>query len=264
VTATSPQPSGAERSAPASTTVTVGIFGSCVTRDLFEDPALRPALGPYFARSSMISAVAPPVEIDAERVVIASDWQRRCLLADFDKTFFATLAEAPPDWLVLDLIDERFDLLYGAGSFVTRSSAFQAAALDGACDLDFEPLQRMSPEGCELFELAAVDFAERVMATLPPERVLLHRALWCTHYVRDGAVVPFESQRLELCHRQNEMLERGYDTLEAAFRDEATVLELPETRLADAHHRWELEPYHYVPAYNEAVSARLLGLVGLV
>ncbi|HVF78984.1 MAG TPA: DUF6270 domain-containing protein [Solirubrobacteraceae bacterium] len=42
----------------------VGIFGSCVTRDLFEDPGLRPALARYTSRSSLISAVAAPVALD--------------------------------------------------------------------------------------------------------------------------------------------------------------------------------------------------------
>lgn len=239
----------------------VAIFGSCVSRDLFEEPALRPALGPYLARSSVVSVVAPPVAIDPERIAIDSAWQRRCLLADFRKTFFSSLTEARPQWLVVDLIDERFNLLRGAESFVTRSSAFQAAGLDDA-ELGLEPVQRMSELGCALFDAAAEDFAARVSEVVPPERVVLHRALWCTRYRDGGEVLPFPAARLELCRRQNAMLERGYDALEEAFGGCATSIRLdPERELADAGHRWELEPYHYAPGYNRAAAARLHALV---
>jgi len=240
---------------------TVAIFGSCVTRDLFEEPRLRPVLGPYFARCSVISAVAPPVSVESDRVVISSDWQRRCVLADFQKTFFDSLERAGPDWLVIDLIDERFDLLSTNGSFVTRSSAFQAAGLD---ESGFEPVHRMSPHGSALFEEAAPEFAERVMAILPPERVVLHRALWCTHYRNNGDVRAFPLHRLELCRRQNAMLTSGYDALERALGPRTARIELhPERQLADAEHRWELEPYHYEPAYNDRAREQLRSLFGL-
>jgi hypothetical protein len=242
----------------------VAVFGSCVTRDLFEAPTLRPTLGPFLARCSVISAVAPPVPLDPERVVISSDWQRRCVLADFHKTFFDWLAQGRPDWLVVDLIDERFDVLRTAGSFVTRSSVFQAAGLDEAAGLAFDPVRRVSEEGCTLFELAAEEFAERVAEVLEPERVVLHRALWCDRYLDGGEVRSFDARRLELARRENEMLRRGYDALEAAFDGRALVVEVDaEHQLADAGHRWELEPYHYAAAYNDDATGRLQRLFGL-
>jgi hypothetical protein len=240
---------------------TVAIFGSCVSRDLFEDGRLRPSLGHYGARSSIISAVATPVPIDPARVVISSEWQRRCVLADFGKTFFASLEETRPDWLVIDLIDERFDVLCTSGSFVTRSSAFQAAGLDDATDLGLQPIRRMSPDGRALFAGAAPDFAARVLAILPRERVVLHRALWCTRFARDGAVHEFPEERRQLSELQNAMLRDGYDALEEAFGGVgATIAVDPARHLADAHHRWELEPYHYVPGYNTYAAEQLLRL----
>ncbi len=240
---------------------TVAIFGSCVSRDLFEDPRLRPSLGHYGARSSVISAVAAPVPIAPERVVISSEWQRRCVLADFGKTFFSSLAYQRPDWLVIDLIDERFDVLCGNGSFVTRSSAFQAAGLDDATDLGLQLIRRMSPDGRKLFAAAAPDFAARVLDLLPRERIVLHRALWCTRFTRDGAVHEFPEERRQLSELQNAMLRDGYDVLEEAFGGVGATIEVdPERHLADAHHRWELEPYHYEPAYNARAAEELLRL----
>jgi hypothetical protein len=243
----------------------VAIFGSCVSRDLFEDPQLRPSLGHYGARSSLISAVAAPVPIDPERVVISSDWQRRCVLADFGKTFFASLEQSRPDWLVVDLIDERFDVLCTSASFVTRSSAFQAAGLDDAADLGLQPVRRMSPEGRALFADAAPAFAARALELVPRERIVLHRALWCTRFARDGAVHEFPEERRQLSELQNAMLRDAYATLEQAFGGVGATIDVdPAEQLADAHHRWELEPYHYEPGYNARAAERLRRLTGLV
>jgi len=240
----------------------IGIFGSCVTRDLFEHPSLRPLLGHYAARSSVISAVAAPVAIDEQSVVIPSAWQRRCVLADFGKTCFGQFATAPPEWLVIDLIDERFDLLRVDDSYVTRSSAFAAAGLEERGEFCFQLVRRMSEEGCELFDAAAQTFAQRVLELVPADRVVLHRALWCTRY-RDGADVnEFPERRLELCRLQNAMLTRGYDALAAAFCGRAVEITVDaHRRLADAGHRWQLEPFHYEASYNEHAVDCLRALV---
>ncbi|UGS35720.1 DUF6270 domain-containing protein [Capillimicrobium parvum] len=244
--------------------MTVAIFGSCVTRDVFEDPALRPSLGHYTARSSVISAVAPPLPVDEERVVLDSPFQRRCVLADLHKTFFDSLAEDPPDLLIVDLIDERFDLLAGAGTVVTVSSALQAAGLGENLHPDMRPLRRMSERGCELFAAAAPVFAARVTEIVPPERVILHRALWSLHYTDGERVHPFPDARLELCRLQNDMLDRSYDALADAFGAGVETLQLdPAEHLADAGHRWELEPFHYEASYNREAARRLQELYAL-
>lgn len=239
----------------------VAIFGSCVTRDLFEDPRLRPALSVYGARSSVVSAVAPRVCIDESRIQLPSAWQRRCVLADLHKTFFSSLAEAHPDWLVIDLIDERFDLLRCSGSIITRSSAFQACGLGDEDGLELVPVRRMSDQGEQLFADAARRFAGRVLEVLPGERVILHRAHWCSRY-RDGdQVASFPEQRRQLCVAQNAMLQRGYDALDRAFAGRALTL-THDAALADAGHRWQLEPFHYDAPTNGALIEQLAKTVG--
>jgi hypothetical protein len=246
---------------PGAPSISVAIFGSCVSRDLFEHPSLRASLVHYGARSSMVSAVARPVAIDPARVALTSAFQRRCVLADFAKTFFASLADARPDWLVIDLVDERFDLLQTQGSYVTRSSAFDAADLERRAGLEFETVRRMWGQGRALFDHAAGQFAERVTRTVPADRVVIHRALWCTSYRHNGDVLRFAPDRLELCRLQNDMLQQAYDRLERAFYGRARVIRVdPNTHHADAHHRWQLEPYHYEPAYNAEATERLLNL----
>jgi hypothetical protein len=238
----------------------IGIFGSCVTRDLFEDPALRPALARYASRSSLISAVAAPVALDPARVQLDSPFQRRCVVEDFDKCFLAKLEGERLDWLVVDLIDERFDVLATPGSYVTCSSAYQDAGLaetDG-----FGRVRRLTGEAAGLIEGAARQFAERVSAVLPAERIIVHRARWMTRY-RDGAALhDFPAGRVDFAGHHNAALDHAYDAL-ARHLGGAREIALDGRFVADARHRWNLEPYHYEPAYNAAALERLRALAGL-
>ncbi|HWI22223.1 MAG TPA: DUF6270 domain-containing protein [Baekduia sp.] len=235
----------------------VAIFGSCVTRDLFEDDALDGLLSSYTARCSVISTVAAPVALDPDRLAHPSPWQRRAIIADFHKTFFSELEAQRPDWLVIDLIDERFDLLRIAESLVTNSSALQGADTQGQHS-GAELVRRSSHEGRELFLGAAEEFVARVTQIVPAQRIVLHRALWCPRYRAGDAIRCFEERRAEMCSRQNEMLGEGYDALRRSLGTDAVEIAVdPDVHLADEQHRWELEPFHYEPRYNRFAVERL-------
>jgi hypothetical protein len=240
----------------------LGIFGSCVTRDLFEDPGLRPALARYASRSSLISAVAAPVALAPESVRLDSAFQRRCVVEDFRKSFLAELAGDRLDWLVVDLIDERFDVLRTPGSFVTRSSAYSSAGLEA--EHDFDRVRRLTGEAAALIETAARTFAERVTAVLPADRVIVHRARWMTRYRgADGAVREFPAERTDFAHQHNAALDHAYDVLERELGGRAATISLNGGHVADAQHRWGLEPYHYEAGYNAAAVQQLGRLVKL-
>jgi hypothetical protein len=239
----------------------VGIFGSCVSRDLFEDRRLRPTLSQYSSRSSVISVVADPVPLDPALVRLDSAFQRRCVIEDYAKSFFAQLEESRTRWLVVDLVDERFEVLWTASSCVTRSSAFMAAGLDDTVPRSGNPVRRLTAQADALLAEAIDRFTDRVTSVIAPERIIVHRAGWMTHY-RDGAdVVAFPDDKLVAAARHNAALDRGYDRLEARLGGARTIA-LDRTRfMADAGHRWDLEPFHYEPAYNAAALDRLLHLI---
>lgn len=242
----------------------IGIFGSCVTRDLFEDPEVRPTLGQYTSRSTLVSVVAEPVPIDPALVRLDSAFQRRCVLEDFAKTFFEQLAADPPDFLVIDLIDERFELIRTESSWVTRSSAFVSAGLDDAPALaGFERVKRLTSTAAALVIEAVPVFTRRLTEILPPERVILHRAFWLTNFRRDGALHRFPDDRRSFAEHQNAALRHAYDALAKSIgRDMPEIALDPDAYAADAHHKWDLEPFHYEAAYNDAARTRLRELTG--
>jgi hypothetical protein len=101
----------------AARATTVAIWGSCVTRDAFAldvrtaELAERLPLRHYAARSSWISqSSAPWPDRDAELAGPVSEWGRRMVADDLDKTIVDHLIEQQPDLLVFDLIDERLSV----------------------------------------------------------------------------------------------------------------------------------------------------------
>jgi len=244
--------------------VRIAIFGSCVTRDLFEDGVLRSALVHYASRSSLISAVADPVALDEAEVPLESAYQRRAVLADFNKTFFADVEALTPDWVVIDLIDERFDVLRTGASCVTESSAFSSAGLGDRERFTFTPIPRLTTEAARLFEDATTAFAERLGEIVPPERVILHRALWLTRYRRGDLIQEFPEPRRAFAERHNQALEADYDALAAGLGSAGPELGPDLDRhFADHDHKWALEPFHYENGYNRAAVEQVRAIVGV-
>jgi Family of unknown function (DUF6270) len=240
----------------------VAIFGSCVTRDLFEPAIPEVELVLYGSRSSLISACASPVAIEEDQVRLESSFQRRCVVEDFRKTFLTRLEEAAPQWLVIDLIDERFNVLAAGRSFVTRSSEFVRAGLDGLTGTELTPVARRDPRLPELYRSACRAFAERVSAVLPPEHVILHRARWCTRFRDAIGVHDFPADRAGYSAEMNRLLDLIHTELVQAFGGRPLELAItPGTALADGEHHWGLEPYHYDAAYNRAAREGLCRLV---
>lgn len=190
---------------------------------------------------------------------LESAFQRRCVIEDFAKSFFTKLAETAPDWLLIDLIDERFEILRTPESYVTRSLAFVHAGLD---QLGFTPVKRLTAEAGDMLDEAITCFAARTLELVPAERIVVHRALWQTSFWKDGRLEQFEPRRSDFALRHNEALERGYDALEKAYGGAASVLALePGRYAADADHRWGLEPFHYEQGYCDAAVRQLNALI---
>src|SRR5262245_35612735 len=88
------------------------IFGSCVSRDIFNYPWAKTqlALVDYYARSSIASLGARTIEMPSSVQNISSKFQRRMVERDIRKDFLNDLTRLQFDVLLIDLIDERFNL----------------------------------------------------------------------------------------------------------------------------------------------------------
>lgn len=181
-------------------------------------------------------------------------------MADFNKTVLPELYQLKPDVVVFDFIDERYDLLRSGESYVTKTEPLDDSGFPGDLKQVFEHLPRRSQEATSLWREAAMAITSQIRKNLPSACFVLHRAWWAMDYIQGEQVVSFsENERTESAE-MNEQLQDYYDYFERNVADLRSV-EVTDSRLASAQHRWGLAPYHYEHAYYTKLLAQILEII---
>lgn len=272
----------------------IAILGSCVTRQAFRHNQGREAWRlerpvHYQARTSLVSLTSPPLAAPEPLLAsIADPFEQRSTRDDFERSFWQRLAASQPDLLLIDLVDERFDLLRApaqdAPRFATlsdlverwhstelrRSGRRLLRRLRGRLGLQrptglarfgLTPLRRLTSEVEQLWLASAASFVERLRATHPRLRVVLHLAPLPTGF-EDGSDRPLDPAAWWLRKPQHlEALRALFARYAARLRElmpDAALLEAPpETHLLGRRHVWSEAPWHYGDLYYRALTDRL-------
>lgn len=248
----------------------VAIIGSCITRDIWpilEEPA--PELL-YLSRTSLPSLVSAPVEglepiADQPHGGISRS-QRNSVLADLQKTALASLAAFEPSHIILDFIDERYDLLQVGGSVITHSwDLKESGYLEQPWAKAARRIPRTSDEARALWRTAAPAFVEALRRHgLLKARIILHEAQWARTYLDT------EGRRQELpdalqvweglpasLSEHNALLADTQGRVDELIHGLVRVKADPKVLIADERHRWGLSPFHYIPDYYRDVLRQL-------
>lgn len=224
---------------------TVLIHGSCVTRDAFALPGEeRFRLEDYFARSSIASAFGARGVDGLEPRRVESPFQRRMVERDAGKAFRDRVVSTDADVVVVDLVDEQYDLVVDdAGGVATRSMEFLRAGGDEALGTRVES---GSPDFLVRWESGWTAFVDLARANDRLGRVVVHEAYWAA---RSADGTPFDHGRVEAANRT---LTYMYARMRKDL-PERRFLRVPERHLlGDPAHRWGASPVHYVEEYYRA------------
>lgn len=233
------------------------IFGSCVTRDVFRvanDGGFL--IADYIARQSIISSISEGRGLQDEDIGLASAFQRRLVLCDFNKTLQSLLEERQDDsWLMLDFIDERFPVIKKDGSFFTKSDEFNTSELKNRMEpFEVVPLE----ERRELFREALPRFFKYISRYLDAGRCILHKTGWADRWLgKDGLLHEFASTRITT---GNEDLNYYQETFVEYFHEKLKIIEAPD-RLGYEGHQWGNGPFHFTDEYYFSVFNQLNKIV---
>ena len=243
----------------------LAVIGSCITRDVWGLCNVPPPPPLFFrARTSLATLFSPPIPaVSGHALNFASKFQRECVEAELHKTTIADLIAFRPDALILDLIDERFDILEINGAFVAKSAELaRSGVLETPAFADAVVHPRLSEATAKLWREGLRRFAD-TLAQIRPAQTVLHAGVWAQEYVDlDGARKPFP-EWMQIVDRNgpylsahNALLEGYFAEIEAALPGVVTLRPPPELVVGDKSHRWNLSPFHYRQDYYIAMLAR--------
>jgi hypothetical protein len=227
----------------------VAILGSCVSSDIFRFVPSLGELAFYRGRSSLISLMSPPLELQDDDLDWTSNFGRQMIQRDFGKRFFEELQAADCGTLIVDFVDERWDVLRSRDSFVTYSADLMHSNPQRLARYTFERLSRLDPLVSKLWRDACDRFVAQLQEWIPGIRVVLHSVFGVDRYRKGRTVRPLapvaDGVRLQ---RLNPILAE-YNRYFRSKWPSATDLTLPRTYVADRDHRWGLGPFHFEEKY---------------
>lgn len=235
--------------------VRVFIFGSCVSRDILNYQNDEMELVGYFARSSFASAFSSlPIE-DIYTKSLSSDFQRRIVSTDLNKSLEENIRSASFDLLLIDFIDERFNLfMFEHGGICTISNELRSTGFAPEREAG-QVIPSGDDEFFELWESGWTRFLSVVDSIGCRGKVRVNRALWATT-TSSGKGFPTYSANYILS--ANKFLERLYARAKNDLMGWQFIEPSASHFVAAEEHRWGLSPFHYIDAYYADALERIL------
>lgn len=214
------------------------IFGSCVTRDPFEN-SIASGLGfeikDYYARSSFASLAGKPV-LNQDLSKISSSFQRKMVEKDFSKNFldydFSSI-----DLILFDFIDDRFPLLeLPDGACCTESNEFKKSELD----FDAKKIDPFSSNFFDRWEKGWVIVLNKLKCANVINLVKINKVFLAK---QDNLGIYFSGQ--EYIEKMNAWLSKIYDRLSLDLSVDQFCDYKEISFVGDAGHKWGRSPFHF-------------------
>lgn len=229
----------------------VFILGSCVSRDAFElNEAKDFSIVSYLARTSFASAFHDHQVQDLDLSRIPSSFQHRMVESDLKKNASNVLVQSRFDWLVIDLIDERFNIFVSDNNEIFTLSP----ELINNCSVDKvgRVVQSNTDEFFEFWKSGWDKFIILAKKYNFLQKILINKVFW-TNKTSAGQSVLSNNYQAWI-DKNNMWLDRLYNYIEK--NQDIRVLEYNKTLLkADSDHKWGLQSYHYdKPVYLHLIQ----------
>lgn len=233
-----------------------------MTRDIFATQMAGAEVSFYAARTSLASLAARGVNIpwnDFPSKPFGNDtFSRKMAYYDITKATFGLFRNAAPEVLLLDFIDERFNLLVNGDKCVTRSTGLVQSNLHRTLFGDYTQVKRIDAH--QLW----FDSCEKVAPLIGglAEKVVLHRARYAERYCAEGEIIDYQGEKLAHAQEANGWLDAYYDHFEKCLPSALTLRIDDQHMVADLNHRWGEAFFHYYQNYYAQAEERLRILCG--
>jgi hypothetical protein len=241
--------------------IKLNLLGSCVTRDAFSSNG-KFEINNYFARTSFVSLMSNPIQVNMDDIQLNSNFQKKSVFQDLNKTILNGILEDTSDYLIIDLIDERFNLAKIDDSFVTMSNELRESSL--LKKLNHEEINRFDNYIFEFWKKSVDRFFEEIYKRYEPTQIILHKTLWREQYLdKNGEVKNFPEFMINGVRKQNTLLNSYYEYIES-FQPKINIIDMTDQSfLSSENHTWGLSPYHFEDRYYVIFNNKLNEIIEL-
>lgn len=228
------------------------ILGSCVSRDAFElAESKNYTLVNYIARTSFASAFHSKGVTNIDASLIKSNFQRRMVETDLKKLIAEMLLDTEFDYLIIDLIDERFDI------YLSEDNEIFTCSPELIDNISINKHgKRISAGDDEFFQLWCKGwdaFIELARQHGFIDKIVLNKVYWTNETIDADKVV--KEQYENWINSNNLWLAKLYAYIDQHAESIKITTYDTDLFLADKNHKWGLQPYHYQPQlYLEFLS----------
>ncbi|THJ23345.1 MAG: hypothetical protein CAF45_008090 [Nitrospira sp. CG24E] len=227
-----------------------------MSRDIFNfDSEHKFELVDYYARSSLAILPGTPYHNEDALCVIDSAFQRRMVSRDFSREILEDSRVEQADIILLDLIDERFDLVVlPSNHIVTASGELLASGfLRGISS--FRLIKPGTKERRELWLKGVEVLFRRLQQRDLLRFVIVNKVFLATKFAHNVATeLPAQFNSIPSVNLE---LSWMYQALRR-YLSELQFLEFDEgTLLANSQHRWGPSPFHYIDDYYRSALIKL-------
>lgn len=230
------------------------IYGSCVSRDALEfDTIKKINIKGYFARSSLASSMCDVNITGISTEKISSSFQRRMVESDLSKDLHKVIADAEYDLLLLDFIDERFDLWISPnGGVCTLSNELMQS---GFIPPRNEIVKSGSEQWFSYWESGWITLLDTLNQTGQIKKLLINEVYWSEKTANGSDYLPTYST--VGINAANNTLKRIYERVKRDI-SETQFIKFDTTELVGAEsHKWGKSPFHYQDELYKKIVWRL-------
>ena len=232
-----------------------GLFGGYNTRTAILDlcAGTKSQLVFHYSNSSLISLMAEPVRYDNRFSLPRNTFRAEALLADMNKGFLERETGKEVDYILLDFMEERFDLVQYDDSYITFSDALADTGYAGG-----KRTNRLSEQTESLWKDSCLRFINYLLTHYSPEQVILVRGKLSEKHGRSDTDLQYFENKEDI-QAINQILDRYYDFFEANYPLKHKIKPEPDIlAYCDDKHKHGVLPCHANPLYCKKLSTMLL------
>ena len=223
------------------------ILGSCVSRDTLNyDYENEFKLEEYYARSSLISLYSGKGLKNLDFLnQLSSPFQRKIVNYDLSKTFVEKIGILEFDILLLDFIDERFDIFeFNDGSKCTLSS--EILSTDFLQIHQGKIIKSGSKEHLELWKDSWNNFVKHLKLLNILDKLVIQKSYWALNNDKkiDYANINYLKDRIE---NANNYLQQLFNYIMKDISPNQIITS--SNTIGLSNHVWGESPFHYIDLY---------------